>query len=456
MQLVLLISGALALSLRAPAASGEEPLTTPTPEFDYATGEETPDADSGDGYEEALEDHIHDAFKDVDPGKMADPDECTEEMVDMCKDLWEKRLKECEENAEKWAGMCEPPRYTDDEGRTHNCMKGQCSPIYKDVYEHKQEVEKQCHQFKGQPLQEVSCHVCESSYPTHPLECMNCGVHCFERHCEDPDSHECLANRAANDCLNACMHEALAEVCTHYEGALEVSCHMCEQFYPRKAVECMSCSTECAEKHCEDAGSEECLFSKEVGTCHKKCMEGHADMKPEEEAKMCDQFTDSVEQEACAVCEDKYPRKVMECMSCETECLETHCSGEEDIDDCAGLSVTRACHKKCMTKHTEEICGHFKENPVALEGCGMCANKYNSRVLECMECGSDCLKQMCGKDVDPEDCLKTARFDECHEPCMKDGFEETLEKLKNQLLQKQESVWKSLLRRAPRHTAKRQ
>ena len=41
---------------------------------------------------------------------MADPDECTEEMVDMCKDLWEKRLKECEENAEKWAGMCEPPR----------------------------------------------------------------------------------------------------------------------------------------------------------------------------------------------------------------------------------------------------------------------------------------------------------------------------------------------------------
>ena len=59
---------------------------------------------------------------------------------------------------------------------------------------------------------QVSCHVCESSYPTHPLECMNCGVHCFERHCEDPDSHECLANRAANDCLNACMHEALAEV----------------------------------------------------------------------------------------------------------------------------------------------------------------------------------------------------------------------------------------------------
>ena len=50
-------------------------------------------------------------------------------------------------------------RYTDDEGRTHNCIKGQCSPIYKDVYEHKQEVEKQCHQFKGQPLQEVSAEI---------------------------------------------------------------------------------------------------------------------------------------------------------------------------------------------------------------------------------------------------------------------------------------------------------
>merc|ERR1719353_428757 len=85
------------------------------------------------------------------------------------------------------------------------------------------------------------------------------------------------------------------------------------------------------------------------------------------------------------------------------------------------------------------------------------AHMYNNRVLECMECGSDCLKQMCGKDAkkDPKECMKSDEFEECHKPCMTSGFEDTLEKLKNQLLQRQESVWKSLLRRAPRPAARK-
>lgn len=441
--LLVLLAGVAALSLRTPPS--EE-----APEFDYGTGEAVPDEKTGEGYEQALEDYVHDEFNDVNPESMADPDECTEDMIATCKDLWEKRLEDCKANQEKWAGMCEPPRFTDPAtGKVRNCMTGQCSPIYKDVYEHKKEVQATCAQFEGQPLTQVSCGLCEEEFPDHILGCMSCGEHCMERHCEDPASHKCIGNSDMRSCLKACVHESLQAVCAHYEGALEVSCHMCEQFYPRKAMECMTCSTDCAKKLCETPDSDECLFSKEVGTCHGTCMEEYK-KDPEKADELCAKFEDAVEQESCTVCEKKFPRHVIECMDCETHCLEDHCSGEEDMDACAGLSVTRTCHKHCMSKHTEEICGHFKENPVALEACGVCANKYNSRVLECMECGSDCLKEMCSKDEDPHQCMRSDGFETCHEPCMKNGFEATLEKLKNQLVQRQQHVWRRIARRARR------
>lgn len=439
MQMILLIAGAAALSL-SPARRP----TTAAPEFDYQTGEAVDDS-----YEQRLEAHVYDEFKDANPRDLPDPDECTGDMVEMCKGLWEKRLAVCKANEDKWAGMCEPPRYTDEAGRTHNCMKGQCSPIYKDVYEHKMEVKEQCHQFDGHPIQQVSCHVCEESFPEHVLPCMSCGEHCMERHCDDPNSHECLSNKEMRSCLNACVHESLEEVCSRYEGALEVSCHMCEQFYPRSAVECMACSTECSQSHCAEPDSDECLFSTEVGKCHKKCMTEYKE-DPEKEDQLCHTFEDAVEQESCVICEEKFPRHVFECMDCETGCLEKHCSGSEDMDDCAHLSVTRGCHKTCMGKHTNEICKHFKENPAAMEGCGACANKYNNRVLECMECGSDCLKETCA-DGEMHECMETDAYEQCHTPCMKSGMEETLEKLKNQLVQRQQTVWRRLSRRA-RHT----
>jgi hypothetical protein len=61
--------------------------------------------------------------------------DCSDSVKQICKQLWENKMKDCIENAEKWAYHCPAPTYKDEHGVQRNCAYGCCSDVAQDVQE---------------------------------------------------------------------------------------------------------------------------------------------------------------------------------------------------------------------------------------------------------------------------------------------------------------------------------
>jgi hypothetical protein len=299
-----------------------------------------------------------------------DPEkDCAPEVVDTCKQLWEDKLKECEENAEAWAGFCPAPKYTDMDGELRDCKQGCCSEAMEDLHEG----------MEDEPCM-MPCHECDTCHTELGEEDWEKADKCYM---EAEHSEACSACHECDWEADMFHCEELCEPC--YEGFYKCepcsqtcdSCHHCweevhhmDEMPPSEAEyeegpcdgPCGACDG-CWMNETMMQQSEACYSEKsnttECSACHE-C--DWAD--PEHCDSICSTCWEM--ESECDVCMDT-------CDSCNSCWDETHCEGSHlSADPCSEpCSTCDSCYMEMTDADYEEM-GKCHSEADEGEECKVC------------------------------------------------------------------------------------